>query len=429
VSTRIHKKQAHVCIGQAGIDVGEISFVRDRHREYSSFVYERSWLEHGERFEISPELPLREGHFTRRAPSEEESPFPYALADTEPDAWGTRVIQRAHARRRQLDPSVGALTRFDILAAVDDFSRIGALRLRDSAGEYLRSGTAYRTPHLLELEKIYAATRALERGTETEHDLNFLLGKATSLGGLRPKCTVIDADGALALGKFPSITDTRSVVRGEVLALQLAKRARLDVAQSRIQLIDSTPVAIIRRFDRTSEGRIAYLSGGSLLQARRDEDRTYTELADALRRVSIQPAADVRELWRRMLFNFLIANVDDHLWNVGVLYAGQGHWRLAPAFDVNPFPDRVRESKTWLSEDTGPITSLEQLMEGCAYFGLQVADAQNELAEMATVLGGWRAVATSRDVGLAEAELEAFAPAFDHPAIQKRRRHARSSRK
>jgi serine/threonine-protein kinase HipA len=90
----------------------------------------------------------------------------------------------------------------------------------------------------------------------------------------------------------------------------------------------------------------AYLSGGSLLQARRDEDRTYTELADALRRVSASPAKDVRELWRRMLFNFLISNVDDHLWNVGVLYAGNGQWRLAPAFDVNPFPDRVRESKT-----------------------------------------------------------------------------------
>jgi serine/threonine-protein kinase HipA len=418
MSARALKQQASVCIGRAELEVGDLTFVRDGRREYSAFVYDRSWFEHAERFEISPDLPLREGHFTRRARSVEESPFPYALADTEPDAWGQRVIQRAHAKRRQHDPSLGALTRFDILAAVDDFSRVGALRLRDSGGQYLSSGAAYRTPTLLELERIYASTRAFEQGRETEADLAFLQGKATSLGGLRPKCTVLDTDGTLALGKFPSITDTRSIVRGEVLALKLARLVKLDAAEARIEMIEGTPVALIRRFDRTPEGRVAYLSGGSLLQARRDEDRTYTELADALRRVSVQPREDVRELWRRVLFNLLITNVDDHLWNMGVLYAGEGRWRLAPAFDVNPFPDRVRESKTWLSEDTGPVTSLEQLIEGCAYFGLQRAEARQEAAGMANVLRTWRETATSSEVGLTEAELEAFVPAFEHSEAQ-----------
>ena len=277
-----------------------------------------------------------------------------------------------------------------------------------------RSDTGFRAPPFIELEKIYAATRAVEQGTETEADLRFLQGKGTSLGGLRPKCTVLDTDGALALGKFPSINDTRSIVRGEVLALKLAALAKLDVAQARVAALDGTPVAIIRRFDRTTEGaRIAYLSGGSLLQARRDEDRAYTELADALRRISARPSEDVRELWRRLLFNFLINNVDDHLWNVGVLYTGNGQWRLAPAFDVNPFPDRVRESKTWLSEDTGPITSLEQLIQGSTYFGLQAAEAQEDASAMAAILANWREVATSKEVGLTHADLRVFAPAFE----------------
>jgi serine/threonine-protein kinase HipA len=224
---------------------------------------------------------------------------------------------------------------------------------------------------------------------------------------------VLDTDGALALGKFPSISDSRPVVRGEVLALKLAALAKLDVAQARVEAVDGTPVAIIRRFDRTAEGaRIAYLSGGSLLQARRDEDRAYTELADALRRVSARPSEDVRELWRRLLFNFLINNVDDHLWNVGILYAGNGQWRLAPAFDVNPFPDRERESKTWLSEDTGPITSLKQLIDGSAYFGLQPIQAQEEASAMAAAVANWRETATSKEVGLTDAELQVFAPAF-----------------
>lgn len=399
--------------GRAALEVGQLAFIRDGRREYSAFAYGRSWLARAECFEISPDLPLREGYFTRRAPSSEESPFPFALADTEPDTWGKRVIQRAHAKLRQRDPSRGALTRFDLLTAVDDFSRMGALRLRDAKGQFLRSDTEFLTPQFIELEKIYASTRAVEQGTETEADLRFLQGKATSLGGLRPKCTVLDTDGALALGKFPSINDSRSVVRGEVLALKLAALAKLDVAQARVEVVDATPVAIIRRFDRTAEGaRIAYLSGGSLLQARRDEDRAYTELADALRRVSARPSEDVRELWRRLLFNFLINNVDDHLWNVGILYAGNGQWRLAPAFDVNPFPDRERESKTWLSEDTGPITSLKQLIDGSAYFGLQPIQAQEEASAMAAAVANWREIATSKDVGLTDAELQVFAHAF-----------------
>ncbi len=400
-------------VGRAALEVGELALLRDGRREYSAFTYRKSWLAHAERFEISPDLPLREGYFTRRASSGEDSPFPLALADTEPDTWGKRIIQRAHAKLRQRDSTLGALTRFDLLTAVDDFSRIGALRLRDAKGHFLRSDPEFHTPQFSELEKIYASTRAVEQGTETEADLRFLQGKGTSLGGLRPKCTVLDTDGALALGKFPSISDTRSVVRGEVLALKLAALAKLDVAQARVEAVDGTPVSIIRRFDRTAEGaRIAYLSGGSLLQARRDEDRAYTELADALRRVSARPAEDVRELWRRLLFNFLINNVDDHLWNVGVLYTGNGQWRLAPVFDVNPFPDRVRESKTWLSEDTGPITSLEQLIHGSTYFGLQSIEAQEETNAMAAAVANWREIATSKEVGLTDADLQVFAPAF-----------------
>jgi hypothetical protein len=102
----------------------------------------------------------------------------------------------------------------------------------------------------------------------------------------------------------------------------------------------------------------------SLLQALRSEERSYTEIADALRAHVARPNEDVRELWRRLVFNLLITNTDDHLWNLGVLYAGDRKWQLAPAFDLNPFPDKQRESKTWLSERTGPITWLAQGHDG-----------------------------------------------------------------
>jgi serine/threonine-protein kinase HipA len=143
--------------------VGDVTFVRDGRREYSAFAYGRQWLARAERSEISPDLPLREGHVTRRAPSIEDSPFPYALADTEPDAWGKRVIQRAHAKQRQHDPSLKPLTRFDILAAVDDFSRIGALRLRPRAGGSGRS----RSPGRDSVGAVCATSRNVTGGQES----------------------------------------------------------------------------------------------------------------------------------------------------------------------------------------------------------------------------------------------------------------------
>ncbi len=412
------RQGADVCVGRAAIEVGDLLFVRDGQREYSSFAYRADWLTHRDCFQVSPDLPLGSSRVTRRAPTAEDSPFPFALADTEPDAWGRRIISRAHARRRRDDSSVAPLTRFDYLAAVDDESRVGALRLRDARGEFLRSARQHRTPQLLDLSRIYDSARRVEQGTEDVDDLNYLQGKATSLGGLRPKCTVLDVDGRLAVGKFPSVDDDRSVTRGEVLALKLARLVGIDAADARIEVVEGTPVAVIRRFDRTPDGaRTPYLSAGSLLQARRHEDRAYTEVADALRRIGVEPTRDVREVWRRLLFNLLITNTDDHLWNLGLLHAGAGLWKLAPAFDLNPFPGRARESKTWLSEDTGPIVSLRMLVDQAGYFALSRAEAIAEAAAMGERLRDWRAVATSRDVGLSETELAAFEPAFEHDAM------------
>ena len=409
------KHQAQVVIGAKALPVGQLTFVRDGRREYSGFSYASEWLRSSESFEISPDLQLREGFTTRRAPSELDSAFPFALADTTPDAWGARVIKRAHAKRRAEDPTLAPLTAFDYLAAVDDFSRIGALRLVDAKGQFLGFGARHRTPHLVELGKIAEAAHKVEAGTDSMTDLQYLQGRATSLGGMRPKCTVLEEDGSLAIGKFSSIKDERSIVRAEVLALRLVAYVGTQAAVAHLVAVEGTEIAVIRRFDRRSDGaRIPYLSGGSLLQARRDEDRAYTELVDRIRQIGAAPTDDVRELWRRLVINLLITNIDDHLWNVGFLYAGDGKWRLAPAFDVNPFPDKTRESKTWLSEDSGPIDSLEQLLAEAPYFGLTRQEAEATAGGIATKLAQWREIAKSVDVGLSEAELANLAPAFEH---------------
>jgi len=425
MSAQPFKIQVGVCIGKSGHTVGQLTYVKDGAREYSAFAYDNTWLTDSERFEVSSDLPLIEGHIIRRAPTKDDSCFHFALADTEPDAWGCRVISRAHVKERKKNPQLPALTAFDYLSGVDDFSRVGALRLRDGANRFLRTVEQGKraTPPLLELQRIYDATRAVETGKETAEDLKYLQGKGTSLGGMRPKCTVLEEDGTLALGKFPSVNDARNVTRAEVLALRLAHRAGVNAASARIVPIGGTPVAIIRRFDRTADhARIHYMSAASMLQAARNEDRAYTEVADIMRAKCAEPIKETKQLWRRLVFNLLITNVDDHLHNLGFLYVGQGKWRLAPGFDLNPFPDKDRESKTWLSEATGPIVSLSMLLEHADYFGLQPAEARTIVAEVHAAVSGWRAEALSPGVGLQPTELDEFAPAFEHGDMSAARR-------
>ena len=416
--------ELEVFLGAAEHAVGKLVYVRAGQREFSQFAYRESWLSDTRFFDVSPDLDKTVGYQVRRAATQEDSVFFFALADTEPDSWGRRVIARAHAKERQQNPAHGPLTELDYLCAVDDHSRIGALRLRDASNRYLRSVAAGQrnTPALLELERMLSASRAVELSKESAEDLRYLLGKATSLGGLRPKCSILDEDGALALGKFPSVQDERSVTRGEVLALRLARLAGIEVAPARIVMVQGEPVTVIRRFDRTAEqARIPYISGATLLQSNRGDERAYTELVDAMRAKCLAFKQDAQQLWRRMVFNHLVTNVDDHLHNIGFLYVDANFWRLAPAFDLNPFPDKERESKTWLSEDTGPINSVDTLVAQAARFELSAGEARQVLAEVVSAVSRWRHMAVMPEVGMAPHELDAFAPAFEHSELQRAR--------
>ena len=415
------RQEVAVGMGQAGLPLGTLVYARQGRREHCAFAYDTAWLHSAARFSVSADLQLVPGYQAHKATSAHDSVFHGAMADTAPDAWGRRVIARDHAKRRRSNPQLPALTELDYLLAVDDFSRVGALRLGSADGVWQRTVAQGQrsTPPLIELERVFQASRAVERGQETTEDLRYLQGKGTSLGGMRPKCTLVDEDGRLAIGKFPSVQDARSVTRGEVLALRLAALAGIDTAPARVVLLgagsEQVPVAVIGRFDRDGEGgRIPYQSAASLLQASREQERSYTEIADAIRSYGHAPIDDVRQLWRRMLFNLLITNVDDHLQNHGFLHVAHGQWRLAPAFDLNPFPDKDRESKTWLSEQDGPITDVAMLLARAAYFALDSSQALAVLGEVVAALRKWRPLAQAPGVGLRVDELDAFAPAFEH---------------
>jgi len=414
------KRLVEVFLGAEAVPVGQLTYVRQFRREYSAFAYRESWLAHPEGFAVSADLPRIPGFSTHRAASPHDSTFPGGFADTEPDAWGRRVVARDHAKRRANDPTLAPLDELDYLLAVDDFSRVGALRLSQAAGQFDRTvhQGRRRTPPLLELGAMLRSSQLLEQGHETLSDLQYLRGKGTSLGGMRPKCTLIDEDGTLAIGKFPSVDDRRGVTRAEVLALRLARSAGIDVPDARVVVVDGAPVTVVRRFDRaTGDERIPYQSAASLLQAARDEERSYLEIVEAIYAYGASPDVDARQLWRRMVFNLLITNVDDHLRNCGFLYAGQGAWRLAPAFDLNPFPDKRPESKTWLSESDGPVTDVAGLLARADHFYLDLAQAKAILGEVTLAVQAWRAIASGPGVGLSPPEIDQLAPAFENNRV------------
>ncbi len=425
------RRTIQVYLGESPRLVGSLSYNQEGARESAIFEYDESWLAAPDRFTLDPTLILASGpQFHQRA--KDSSVFHPSIADTEPDGWGRTVILRSHAKRRAAAKSQGVeipplMSGLDYLLEVDDPSRIGALRFRDEEEVFRRlvEPGRHSSPPLVELDHLIAATRAVEMNVETAADLAYLRGRGTSLGGLRPKCTVTDNHGRLSIGKFPSVRDERAVTKAEVLALKLARAAGIDAAYADLIMSDETPVAIIRRFDRgQSGGRLMYISAATLLglDAGDPGEHTYSEIVDALRQHGAHPNADTEELWRRIAFSILINNVDDHLHNHGFLHNGYGQWRLSPAFDVNPFPDRARELKTWISEDTGPEASMEALLSAAPYFAVPVARTREILGEVESAVAQWRD--TGKELGMSEAELDQYADAFEHAERTVAKSHA-----
>jgi len=409
--------------------IGILRYDMQGTRESAAFQYDEDWLAERERFAIDPTLPLVTGpQFHRKA--RDGSIFHGAIADTEPDGWARRIILRDHAKRRQNARRTGAkeetrvLNELDFLLAVDDYSRVGALRFQDEDGVFRRAVEEGRrtAPPLVELSALLAATRAVETNTETAADLAYLRGRGTSLGGLRPKCTVIDDDGHLAIGKFPSVADERAVTKGEVLALTLAKRAGIAAAAARLVDSDGVSVALIRRFDRLAGERLMYASAATMMGVEHTDpaEHSYTEILDAIRVHGAQVQADAEELWRRIAFSVLITNIDDHLRNHGFLHVARGQWRLAPAFDLNPSPERTREFKTWISEEAGPEATIDGLMSITAYFRIALPRAKAILREVERAVANWRK--QGRAIGMTDVELDQFADAFEHTEHKAARR-------
>jgi serine/threonine-protein kinase HipA len=200
----------------------------------------------------------------------------------------------------------------------------------------------------------------------------------------------------------------------EAIALELAQRAGVDVPPFRIERASGRQVLLVQRFDRKDGGRVPFLSSMSALGATDHEVHSYMEIADVLRSYAAAPREDLAALWRRIVFNVLISNTDDHLRNHAFIYVGRSGWRLAPAYDINPVPTDVKPRllSTSIAEDPDLSASLELALEVAGHFGLKPKAARQVIREVHDAVRDWRKVAKS--FGLKVKEIERMSTAFEH---------------
>jgi serine/threonine-protein kinase HipA len=341
-----------------------------------------------------------------------------AIQDCGPDRWGRILIERA-VRKKVLAQK--PYRDIDYVLALDDASRIGALRFRLDANSPFLATASGKLPPMMSLNALLHATDAIHNETETAQDLRFLLGAGSPLGGARPKSAVSLADNRLAIAKFPKPDDIRDIGAGEILALTLAGQAGIQVAEHRLVPVGTQSVAVITRFDRAGKNRIPFISAATLLGLPQGDSGAYTLLADGVRQFGNDVPGDLRELWRRLVFSLLASNYDDHLRNHGFLMHEPGRWSLSPAYDINPVPemDRVHMSKTTITEDQEEPT-IASALAAAPRFGLKVTESKKILREVFTAVSGWRK--TGRQLHLKASTLGTYASAFEHPLVDEARR-------
>ena len=380
-------------------------------RESATFEYDPGWLEYADRFSLEPALTLGPGPF--HTPS--GRPLFGTIGDSAPDRWGRVLMRRAERRRAErAGETPRTLMEIDYLLMVDDEARQGALRFaKQEGGPFLAEHEAARIPPLIDLPQLLSAAEHVVGDTDSDADLRLLLAPGSSLGGARPKASVRDRDGHLAIAKFPHKDDEINAVLWEAVALRLAAKAGIPVSDWRIEHVMNKPVLLLRRFDRVQGQRIPFLSAMSMLGASDNESRSYLEFVDALRRYGASPKQDMHALWRRIVFNILISNTDDHLRNHAFLYAGPDGWRLAPAYDLNPVPTDIkpRVLTTAIDLDDGSA-SLDLAMSVVGYFELDENKAYVIAAEVGRAVAAWREEAAR--LGLTQAEIDRMASAFEH---------------
>lgn len=396
--------------------MGTLTATPARGKEIFAFEYTKSWLQSGHTHMIDPDLQLYSGRYF---PRDERQNFGVFL-DSCPDRWGRILMERREAvMARKEQRAARNLFESDYLLGVYDGHRMGALRFKlGEGGNFLNDDRNMAAPPWTSLRELEHASMKFEEDNTDDTDylkwINLLMAPGSSLGGARPKASVLDAKNHLWIAKFPSIKDTKNVGAWEMVVNRLALKVGVNVAEGQLkQFNNKNHTFLAKRFDRNINGtRIHFASAMTMLGytdgAGHDTGVSYLEIAEFLIRHGAEVNTDLEELWRRIVFSICVKNTDDHLRNHGFLLSEKG-WRLSPAYDINPNEFGAGLSLNISEKDNS--LDLELALSVSEYFRIPGTKAKKIIELVKSVVTEWRGIA--KDVGLSKSEQDRMARAFE----------------
>jgi serine/threonine-protein kinase HipA len=382
-----------------------------KNKEHFSFSYDSAWLQSPNAQKIDPELNL----FSGEQHSSDSNNFRIFL-DSCPDRWGRLLMKRREAIiARQQDRRPRVLFEVDYLLGVHDLNRQGALRFKTELdGEFLDNDERLAAPPISSLKELEFAVKKVEENNSDDADylkwLYMLMSPGSSLGGARPKASVVDNDNRSWIAKFPSRHDDYDIAAWEYVAYQLALNAGIQMSACRIEKLNSHHHTFLtQRFDRSDTSRRHFTSAMTQLgYYDGDYEASYLELAQFLTEQGSNTRKDLAQLWRRIVFNIAVSNTDDHLRNHGFIFHNGG-WLLSPAYDINPVTpaNGLHLNIT----DTDNSLSYDLAMEVIDFFQLKKVEAEKIKSQVLTSVSKWKVEA--KNIGLSRNEQQSMASAFN----------------
>lgn len=387
-----------------------------RGREVFSFEYEESWLLSAYAQLLDPDLQLYSGkHYLV-----DDKPNFGMFLDSSPDRWGRILMRRREAAfAREEERSEQNLFETDYLLGVYDGHRMGALRFKsENQGPFLNDDREMAAPPWASIRELEEISLRLEDDDVVDDPdylkwLSMLIAPGSSLGGARPKASILDFENHLWIAKFPSKNDQSDIGCWEMVTYELAKIARINMAESQARTFsNSNHTFLTKRFDRTKLGeRIHFASAMTMLGYRDGQNYqdgiSYLDLVEFISANGANVSSDLEELWRRIVFSICVSNTDDHLRNHGFILTSKG-WALSPAYDINPVETGSGLSLN-ISENDNAL-SLDLAMEVHEYFRITEKRAHAIINEIKKAIQNWRFI--SRKYGISKAEQELKSMAF-----------------
>jgi Uncharacterized protein related to capsule biosynthesis enzymes len=384
-------------------EIGVLSYERVRGNDHFAFEFSREWLSRHGGIILSGDVMNVKG---MQHPRQGNSVFGF-VNDSFPDRWGRVLLDRRERLAAQEEQRpVRALSNYDYLVGIEDLTRMGGIRYRtESNGTFINSNSQYSVPPLESFRALCDACQEIESAEERNQLpqrrwLDQLVDPGSSLGGARPKANVVDTNGRLHVAKFPSNKDIENTELIEHFSHVLARKAGINVANTHvIPISKDRHLLLSERFDRTPDGKRRHFASAMSLLGLDDGSGAgtgngYLDIVDFIVRNCTDIQQNLHELYRRVAFNVLFGNTDDHFRNHGFILTPKG-WTLSPAYDINP---STKTYQCLLINENTELSDINVLRDSCESYMLDRVDASDIIDEVICTIKDWQRVATENQI-------------------------------